>query len=83
MLKIETRLLIVFYPQTDEQIEQMNHKLGQYLKFFIGYRQRDWPEWLAIVEFAVNNNVHSATKILPFIVNYRKELRIGADIRKK
>ena len=38
MLEIETRLLIVFYPQTDEQIEQMNHELGQYLKFFTEYR---------------------------------------------
>ena len=61
----------------------MNHELGQYLKFFTEYRQRDWPEWLAMAEFAVNNNVHSATKVLPFIVNYGKELRIGADIRKK
>jgi len=61
----------------------MNHELGQYLKFFTEYRQRDWPEWLAMAEFAVNNNVHSATKVLSFIVNYGKELRIGADIRKK
>jgi len=31
----------------------------------------------------VNNKVHTATKVLPFIANYRKELRIGGDIRKK
>ena len=34
-------------------------------------------------EFTVNNKVHSATKVLPFIVNYGRELRIGVDIRKK
>ena len=34
-------------------------------------------------EFVVNNKIHSATKISPFIANYRRELRIGADIRKK
>ena len=34
-------------------------------------------------EFVVNNKIHIATKILPFIANYRRELRIGGDIRKK
>ena len=31
----------------------------------------------------MNNKVHIATKVLPFIVNYGKELRIGGDIRRK
>ena len=47
------------------------------------YRQKDWQEWLASAEFAVNNKAHSATKVSPFMVNYRRELRMGGDIRKK
>jgi len=35
-----------------------------------------------LAEFAINNKVHSATKISPFIANYRRKLRMGADIRK-
>jgi len=31
----------------------------------------------------VNNKVHSAMKILPFIVNYEREMRMGANIRRK
>ena len=31
----------------------------------------------------MNNKVHIATKILPFMKNYGRELRIGADIRRK
>ena len=31
----------------------------------------------------MNNKVHTATKVLPFMANYRRELRIGGDIRKK
>jgi len=31
----------------------------------------------------VNNKVHLVIKILLFIANYRRELRIGADIRRK
>jgi len=36
-----------------------------------------------LAEFVVNNKVYSATKVFPFIVNYDKELRIGANIRRK
>ena len=45
--------------------------------------QKDQPEWLALAEFAVNNKVHIVTKVLPFMANYGKELRMGGDIRKK
>ena len=31
----------------------------------------------------VNNKVYLATKISLFIANYRRELRMGADIKKK
>ena len=61
----------------------MNQELEQYLRFFVEYRQKDWPEWLVSAEFVVNNKVYTATKILPFIANYGRELRIGGDIRRK
>jgi len=61
----------------------MNQELEQYLWFFVDYRQKDWPEWLVSAEFVVNSKVHTATKILPFMANYRRELRIEGDIRKK
>ena len=57
--------------------------MEQYLRFFIENRQKDWPEWLAMTEFAVNNKVHTATKVSPFMANYGREMRIGGDIRKK
>jgi len=31
----------------------------------------------------VNNKIHIATKVSSFIANYRRELRMGGDIRKK
>ena len=46
-------------------------------------RQKDWPEWLVSAEFAVNNKVHTATKVSPFMANYGRELRMGGDIRKR
>jgi len=38
---------------------------------------------LALAEFAVNNKIHTATKVSPFMANYRRELRMGGDIRKR
>ena len=38
---------------------------------------------MASAEFAINNKVHIATKMSPFIANYGKEVRMGGDIRKK
>ena len=61
----------------------MNQELEQYLRFFVEHRQKDWPEWLALAEFVVNNKVYTAAKVSPFIANYGKELRMGGDIRKK
>ena len=31
----------------------------------------------------VNNKVHIAKKVLPFMANYSRELRMGGNIRKK
>jgi len=83
MLGIKTKLSTTFHPQTDGQTEWMNQELEQYLRFFIEHRQKDWPEWLAVAEFTVNNKVHTATKVLPFMANYGKEMRMGGDIRRK
>ena len=50
---------------------------------YVNHRQNNWAEWLATVEFAFNNKMHTATRSSPFQVNYGRELRIGFDIRKK
>ena len=53
ILGVETKLSITFYLQIDEQTEWMNQELEQYLRFFVDHRQKYWPEWLALAEFAV------------------------------
>jgi len=83
MLGIKTKLSTAFHPQMDGQTERMNQELEQYLWLFVEHRQKDWLEWLAAAEFAVNNKVHMATKVSPFMANYGKELRMGGDIRRK
>ena len=41
ILDIGTKLLTLFHPQTDRQMEHMNQELEQYLQFFVDYRQKD------------------------------------------
>jgi len=82
MLEIKTKLSTAFHSQTDRQTERMNQELEQYLWFFIENRQKDWLEWLAAAEFAINNKIYMMTKVLSFMANYGKELRMGGDIRK-
>ena len=77
MLGIKTKLSTAFHPQTDRQMEHINQELEQYLRFFIEHRQKDWPEWMASAEFAVNNKTHTATKVSLFMANYSRELRMG------
>ena len=83
ILEIETKLLTLFYSQTNSQIERMNQELEQYLKFFIDHRQKNQPEWLVLAEFAVNNKIHLAMKVSLFMANYSRKLRIEADIRRR
>jgi len=42
----------------------------------------DWLEWLALVEFIVNNKVYLAIKVSLFMANYGRELRMRVDIKK-
>jgi len=83
LLGIQTKLSMAYYPQTDGQMEKVNQELEQYLRVFINHRQEQWPDWLGTVEFAYNNKIHTATKTLPFKVNYSQNPRIGFEGMRK
>ena len=83
MLGIKTKLLILFYPQTNSQTERKNQELEQYLRFFVNYRQKNQLEQLVLVEFIINNKTYSITKVFLFIANYSRELRMRIILRRK
>ena len=78
MLEIKIKLSTAFHLQIDGQTERMNQELEQYLQFFIDYQQKDWPEWLAAVEFAINNKIG---RNLMIRVDIRKKRKSGKDSR--
>ena len=79
ILGIQTKLSTTHHLQTDRQTERLNQDIEQYLRLFVSQRQNDWPEWIVCAEFAYNNKVHSATKVLPFYVNYGQHPRMGIE----
>ena len=83
LLGIQTKLLTAYYPQTDGQTERINQELKQYLRVFINHRQEQWLDWLGMAEFAYNNKIYTATKTLPFKVNYSQNPRMGFEGRRK
>ena len=83
LLGIQTKLLTAYYSQTDGQTERINQELEQYLRVFINHRQEQWPDWLGTAEFAYNNKIYTAIKILPFKANYGQDPRMGFEGRRK
>ena len=83
LLGIQMKLSIAYHPQTDGQTERLNQELEQYLRVFINHRQEQWPDWLGIAEFAYNNKIHTATKILLFKANYSQDPRMGFEEKRK
>jgi len=49
----------------------------------VDQRQKNWPEWLTSAKFAINNKAYLTTKVSLFMANYRRELRMDIDIRRK
>ena len=50
-----------YHPQTDGQTERMNAVMEQYLQAYVNYLQDDWIRYLALAEFATNNQVSETT----------------------
>jgi hypothetical protein len=57
------------HPQSDGQTENANGILENTLRHFVGPYQRDWDQYLAVVEFAMNNSYHSGIRNTPFMLN--------------
>ena len=69
-LKIDCWLSTAFHPQTDEQTEQQNSTLEQYLQSYVNYQQDNWASLLLLTEFTYNISLHSSIRKALFEVIY-------------
>ncbi|KAJ9526429.1 hypothetical protein QJQ45_009904 [Haematococcus lacustris] len=58
-----------YHPQLDGQTERYNRVLEEMLRHYISPTQSDWPDYLALAEFAVNNSWQESIHSTPFLVN--------------
>jgi hypothetical protein len=71
ILDIKIMMSTSFRPQTDGITEQANRSIAQILCVFVAANQRDWVQFLALVEFAINSTINRATGMALFKINYR------------
>ncbi|KAJ9532067.1 hypothetical protein QJQ45_003771 [Haematococcus lacustris] len=58
-----------FHPQTDGQTERVNKVMEDMLRHYVGAEFNDWDQFLAPIEFAINNSFHTSIRTTPFWLN--------------
>ena len=57
------------HPQTDGQTERANRVVEDVLRGMASEHPKKWSEYLPLVEFSINNSVHSTRGVTPFYIN--------------
>lgn len=70
LLSVKSIKSSAYHPQTDGQTERANGVVETYLRFFMNDNQDNWARLLPLAEFAINNSIHTSTKLSPFYANY-------------
>ena len=82
LLWIQGNPSTTYHPQTDGQTERYNATIEQYLRLYTNHPQNDWIEWLALAEFAHNQNSTTTSGYSPFMLNYGQQPNIRGEHRK-
>ena len=80
-LGITSKLSTTHHPQTDSQMEWMNHDLQQYLCIFTAEKQNEWADWIILVQFSYNIKKQYSTKTSPFEVTCTYFPQMGIEKR--
>ena len=67
---INSKLSSTHHSETDDQMENANKVMKNYLKTYVNYAQNDWVDLLPDVEFAANNHENAFTKLTSFFVDH-------------
>ncbi len=81
-LKIQVQLSTAFHSETNDQIENINDVLKQYLRVFVFFMQNDWAAWLSSAEFVINNHFFKNTQCTSFLTNFEQHSRMRLKSKK-
>jgi transposase InsO family protein len=69
-LGIHQSMSTAWHPQSDGSTEVVNKVVETTIRAHVNHMQTNWSHLLCMVEFAINNSKHSATKFTPFFMNF-------------
>jgi len=87
ILSTELRPSSAFHPQTDGQTERVNRIIVAMMRNYLKHAQKDWDEWLAMLEFAYNDAEQESIHMTPFYCDTGRHprrpdaLTVAFDIR--
>jgi transposase InsO family protein len=68
-LGTELRMSTSYHPQSDGQTERTIRELEHQLRTHANRSDKDWKEWLSVVEMHYNSDVHESTGKTPYELN--------------
>ena len=71
-LEIDSWLSMTCHSETDDQTENANVIMKQYLWMYCSYLQDDWKKWLSLVKFITNNMMNESTDVTLFYTIYKQ-----------
>ena len=82
-LEIETWFSMMFHSETDDQTENTNTIMKQYLQIYCSYLQNDWEKWFSLVKFITNNMMNELMSVILFYMIYRQNswIRFESQIK--
>ena len=71
-LEINSQFSTACHFKTDDQTENVNVIMKQYLQIYCSYLQDDWEKWLSLAEFIMNNMMNELMNVILFYTTYKQ-----------
>ena len=81
-LRMSHKMSTVYHLQMDDQTEQMNQVIEQYLRGYVNYHQMNWVALLPVAQIAYNTSVNQTTGMTPFFTNHEYNINLFQESKK-
>ena len=80
--EIKTKMSTTEHSQMNDQTEQLNQIVKQYLKCYVNYQQNNWIKLLLTAQFTYNNSTQTFTEISSFQAEYSRDMNVNSKMIK-